>query len=84
VFFVIGSISCGLAQSMAMLVGSRALQGIGGGITVTASALIGGRPDRQAVEAALEHIAHRVLAQRDWHDDTPSTAALPAASCRPP
>jgi MFS family permease len=42
VFFVIGSISCGLAQSMAMLVGSRALQGIGGGgITVTASALIG-------------------------------------------
>src|SRR5271168_1633634 len=27
-FFVVGSISCGLAQSMAMLVGSRALQGI--------------------------------------------------------
>jgi EmrB/QacA subfamily drug resistance transporter len=42
VFFVVGSVSCGLAQSMAMLVGSRALQGIGGGgITVTASALIG-------------------------------------------
>jgi MFS family permease len=42
VFFVIGSVSCGLAQSMGMLVGSRALQGIGGGgITVTASALIG-------------------------------------------
>jgi EmrB/QacA subfamily drug resistance transporter len=42
VFFVIGSVSCGLAQSMAVLVGSRALQGIGGGgITVTASALIG-------------------------------------------
>jgi EmrB/QacA subfamily drug resistance transporter len=42
VFFVIGSVLCGLAQSMAMLVGSRALQGIGGGaITVTASALIG-------------------------------------------
>lgn len=42
VFFVIGSVSCGLSQSMAMLVGSRALQGIGGGgITVTASALIG-------------------------------------------
>jgi len=41
-FFVVGSVSCGLAQSMAMLVGSRALQGIGGGgITVTASALIG-------------------------------------------
>lgn len=42
VFFVIGSVLCGLAQSMAMLVGARALQGIGGGgITVTASALIG-------------------------------------------
>lgn len=42
IFFVIGSALCGLSQSMAMLVGSRALQGIGGGaITVTASALIG-------------------------------------------
>src|SRR6201991_531972 len=42
VFFVIGSVLCGLSQSMAMLVGARALQGIGGGaITVTASALIG-------------------------------------------
>ena len=42
VFFVVGSVLCGLAQSMAMLVGARALQGIGGGaITVTASALIG-------------------------------------------
>jgi MFS family permease len=42
VSFVVGSVLCGLAQSMAMLVGSRALQGIGGGgITVTVSALIG-------------------------------------------
>ncbi|WP_172831728.1 MDR family MFS transporter [Mycobacterium asiaticum] len=41
-FFVAGSVLCGLAQSMTMLVGSRALQGIGGGaITVTATALIG-------------------------------------------
>ena len=41
-FFVIGSALCGLSQSMAMLVGARALQGIGGGaITVTATALIG-------------------------------------------
>lgn len=41
-FFVVGSVLCGVSQSMAMLVGSRALQGIGGGgITVTASALIG-------------------------------------------
>jgi EmrB/QacA subfamily drug resistance transporter len=42
VFFVVGSVFCGLSQSMAMLVAARALQGIGGGgITVTASALIG-------------------------------------------
>jgi MFS family permease len=41
-FFVIGSVLCGLSQSMAMLVGARALQGIGGGaITVTATPLIG-------------------------------------------
>jgi hypothetical protein len=41
-FFVAGSVLCGVAQSMAMLVGARALQGIGGGaITVTATALIG-------------------------------------------
>lgn len=41
-FFVVGSVLCGLAQSMGMLVAARALQGIGGGgITVTASALIG-------------------------------------------
>lgn len=42
VFFLAGSVLCGLAQSMAMLVGSRALQGIGGGaLMVTATALIG-------------------------------------------
>src|SRR5271156_6128167 len=41
-FFVAGSVLCGLSQSLAMLVGARALQGIGGGaITVTATALIG-------------------------------------------
>ena len=41
-FFVTGSVLCGLAQSMTMLVGARALQGIGGGaIAVTATALIG-------------------------------------------
>ncbi|EUA87380.1 sugar (and other) transporter family protein [Mycobacterium ulcerans str. Harvey] len=40
--FVAGSVSCGLTQSMTMLVASRALQGVGGGaITVTAIALIG-------------------------------------------
>jgi EmrB/QacA subfamily drug resistance transporter len=40
--FVIGSALCGISQSMAMLVGARALQGLGGGaITVTATALIG-------------------------------------------
>lgn len=41
-FFVVGSVLCGISQSMVMLVGSRALQGIGGGaIAVTATALIG-------------------------------------------
>lgn len=33
-----------------------------------------GRPDRRAVQAALERVAHRVLAQRDWHDEAPTTA----------
>jgi EmrB/QacA subfamily drug resistance transporter len=40
--FLLGSVLCGLAQSMSMLVASRALQGLGGGaITVTAVAVIG-------------------------------------------
>jgi EmrB/QacA subfamily drug resistance transporter len=39
-----------------------------------------GRPDRQAVEDALQHVAHRVLTQRDWHDDAPATARLPAGT----
>lgn len=38
-----------------------------------------GRPDRRAVEAALERVAHRVLAQRDWHDEQP-TMAIPSAA----
>jgi hypothetical protein len=33
-----------------------------------------GRPDRNQVEAALERVAHRVLAQRDWHDEPPTVA----------
>jgi len=33
-----------------------------------------GRPDRRQVEAALERIAHRVMTQRDWHDDQPTMA----------
>ncbi|WP_019972941.1 MDR family MFS transporter [Mycobacterium sp. 141] len=42
VFFLVGSVLCGASGSMAMLVASRALQGIGGGaIMVTATALIG-------------------------------------------
>jgi EmrB/QacA subfamily drug resistance transporter len=41
-FFLAGSVLCGLAQSMEMLVASRALQGLGGGaLIVTATALIG-------------------------------------------
>jgi EmrB/QacA subfamily drug resistance transporter len=42
VFFLFGSVLCGLAGSMTMLVAARALQGIGGGaIMVTAMAVIG-------------------------------------------
>lgn len=42
VFFLIGSVLCGISSSMGMLVASRALQGIGGGaLMVTAAALIG-------------------------------------------
>jgi EmrB/QacA subfamily drug resistance transporter len=42
VFFFAGSVLCGLAPSMLMLVASRALQGIGGGaIMVTSMAVIG-------------------------------------------
>ncbi|MGH3563053.1 MAG: MFS transporter, partial [Mycobacterium sp.] len=42
VVFVAGSVLCGLSPSMFTLVAARALQGIGGGgITVTATALIG-------------------------------------------
>jgi hypothetical protein len=37
-----------------------------------------GRPDRRDIEAGLERIAHRVLAQRDWHDDPPTSANLRA------
>ena len=41
-FFLVGSVLCGSAGSMTMLVLSRALQGIGGGaIMVTATAVIG-------------------------------------------
>src|SRR5262245_38178527 len=42
VFFLVGSVLCGLAGSLPMLVAARALQGIGGGgIMVTATAVIG-------------------------------------------
>jgi hypothetical protein len=40
-----------------------------------------GRPDRLAVEAALEHIAHRMLVQRDWDNDR---AELTTATSGPP
>lgn len=41
-FFLAGSVLCGLSGSMTMLVAARALQGIGGGaMMVTATALIG-------------------------------------------
>jgi hypothetical protein len=34
-----------------------------------------GRPDRVQVDVALERIAHRMLVQRDWADDTKELAA---------
>ncbi|MGE2835981.1 MDR family MFS transporter [Mycobacterium sp. SMC-4] len=41
-FFLAGSVLCAISTSMEMLVGSRALQGVGGGaLMVTAAALIG-------------------------------------------
>ncbi|UXA10943.1 MFS transporter [Mycobacterium sp. SMC-8] len=41
-FFLTGSVLCGISSSMEMLVASRALQGVGGGaLMVTAAALIG-------------------------------------------
>jgi EmrB/QacA subfamily drug resistance transporter len=41
-FFLAGSVLCGMASSMTMLVASRALQGVGGGaMMVTAMAVIG-------------------------------------------
>jgi EmrB/QacA subfamily drug resistance transporter len=33
-----------------------------------------GRPDRRQVQAALERVAHRVLAQRDWDSEAPTVA----------
>ncbi|MGI9126138.1 MAG: MDR family MFS transporter, partial [Mycobacterium sp.] len=41
-FFLVGSVLCGMASTMTMLVGARTLQGIGGGaIMVTSMAVIG-------------------------------------------
>jgi hypothetical protein len=50
---------------------------IAGWITdrLAASGAFDGRPDRAEVEAALERIAHRVLAQREWDEDRPALAA---------
>jgi EmrB/QacA subfamily drug resistance transporter len=39
-----------------------------------------GRPDRRQVQAALERVAHRVLAQRDWDSETPTVAIKAAGS----
>ena len=37
-----------------------------------------GRPDHREVEAALQRVAHRVLAQRDWDDEPPTAGGLPS------
>ncbi|MGH3531963.1 MAG: hypothetical protein ACRDSX_08555, partial [Mycobacterium sp.] len=36
---------------------------------LTRSPSFRGRPDRVQVEAALDRIAHRIVAQRDWPED---------------
>src|SRR5271166_5813938 len=75
-FFVIGSALCGISQSMAMLVGARALQGLGGGaITVTATALIGEiipLRDRGRYQGALG----AVFGVRCDHGDRPTAGRL--------
>lgn len=38
------------------------------------SAGFAARPDREAVQAALGRVAYRVIAQRDWNDETPTVA----------
>jgi hypothetical protein len=38
---------------------------------LTRSPSFQGRPDRAQVEAALNRIAHRIVAQRDWHEERP-------------
>jgi hypothetical protein len=36
---------------------------------LTRSPSFEGRPDRVQVQAALDRIAHRIVAQRDWHEE---------------
>ena len=36
-----------------------------------------GRPDRAQVEAALDRIAHRIVAQPDWGDDQSGAGCWP-------
>ncbi|MGH3560531.1 MAG: MFS transporter, partial [Mycobacterium sp.] len=42
-----------------------------------------GRPDRREVEAALQRVAYRALAQRDWAEDRPQLAAVTRESVVP-
>lgn len=54
--FTLGSVLCGVAQSMAQLVGFRALQGIGGGAVYALSLIVVGvlfPPDRRAAVQGL-------------------------------
>ena len=76
VFFLAGSVLCGLAGSMTMLVASRALQGLGGGaLMVTAMAVIGrGHPvagtrplSRRTRRRVRRHHSHRPAARRILH-----------------
>lgn len=55
-------------RTLPMVVGML-ITSTGSGTLVGRTGRYQGRPDRREVEAALERNAHRVLAQRDWHDD---------------
>jgi len=78
-FFVAGSVLCGLSQSLAMLVGARALQGIGGGaITVTATALIG---FGFAIFQYLQHLQQIPGARSAYLPDAPQFLGLALISC---
>jgi hypothetical protein len=51
---------------------------------LTRSPSFEGRPDRAQVQAALDRIAHRIVAQRDWREDRRELATLETQRLRVP